>query len=303
MNTNEAESFSPALSAGQYVPSKRVWMKSNPTLTEKWLQQQIQKEPGILGLGEVEIKDVERVQPRAGRLDLLLYDAEATTRYELELQLGATDESHIIRTIEYWDVERKRYPQYDHVAVIVAEEITARFFNVISLFNGYIPIVAIQVSAMEVAGNLTLIFTKVLDTQLLAVEEDDQTVEPRDRNYWQTKSSPAVLATVDRLLALIQEVEPKAQLNYNKYYIGLTIDGVASNFLIMEPKKKQAVVFAVRTDRDDALTQQIEEAGIELLQYQVKGKQYRIRLSDTDLDEHRELLRELIESAHDSFSK
>ena len=25
--------------------------------------------------------------------------------YEKEIQLGATDESHIIRTVEYWDIE------------------------------------------------------------------------------------------------------------------------------------------------------------------------------------------------------
>jgi len=35
----------------------------------------------------------------------------ANTRYHVELQLGATDESHIIRTIEYWDTERRRWPQ------------------------------------------------------------------------------------------------------------------------------------------------------------------------------------------------
>ena len=58
-----------------------------------------------------------------------------STRYEVELQC-ATDETHIIRTIEYWDIERRRFPEYDHVAVIVVEEITARFFNVIGLFNG-----------------------------------------------------------------------------------------------------------------------------------------------------------------------
>ena len=40
---------------------------------------------------------------------------------------SATDESHIIRTIEYWDIERKRYRQYDHTAVIVAEDITSGF--------------------------------------------------------------------------------------------------------------------------------------------------------------------------------
>ena len=75
---------------------------------------------------------------------MLLSDPETQTRYEVEIQLGATDETHIIRTIEYWDIERQRYPQYDHVGVIVAEEITARFFNVISLFNRAIPLIAIQ---------------------------------------------------------------------------------------------------------------------------------------------------------------
>jgi hypothetical protein len=93
----------------------------------------------------------------------LCYDPLANTRYELELQLGATDESHIIRTIEYWNTERRRrWPQYDHVAVIVAEEITARFFNVISLFNAFIPIIAIQMSAIELGDAVTLVFSTVL---------------------------------------------------------------------------------------------------------------------------------------------
>jgi hypothetical protein len=64
-----------------------------------------------------------------GRLDLLLQDVDTNRRYEVEIQLGKTDESHIIRTIEYWDIERKRYPQYDHCAVIIAEDITSRFLT------------------------------------------------------------------------------------------------------------------------------------------------------------------------------
>ena len=66
------------------------------------------------------------------------------------------DESHIIRTIEYWDIERRRYPQYDHIAVIVAEDVTSRFLNVISLFNGSIPLMAIQIKGIEVNGAFTL---------------------------------------------------------------------------------------------------------------------------------------------------
>jgi hypothetical protein len=46
--------------------------------------------------------------------------------------------------------------------VVIAEEITARFFNVISLFNGFIPIIAIQMSAIELGDAVTLVFTTVL---------------------------------------------------------------------------------------------------------------------------------------------
>ena len=52
---------------------------------------------------------------------------EFKPRYKVEIRLGKTDECHIFRTIEYWDLERKRYPQYDHVAVFIAEDITSRF--------------------------------------------------------------------------------------------------------------------------------------------------------------------------------
>jgi hypothetical protein len=73
-----------------------------------------------------------KFHPRAGRLDLLLHDPETKRRCEVELQLGSTDDAHILRTIEYWDIERKRFPQYDHCAVLIAEDITSRFLNVVS---------------------------------------------------------------------------------------------------------------------------------------------------------------------------
>src|SRR2546422_10306019 len=82
---------------------------------------------------------------------------------EDEVQLGKTDETHIIRTIEYWDIERKRYPQYDHCAVLVAEDITSRFLNVISLFNGSIPLIAIQMAAFQIGERVALAFTTVVD--------------------------------------------------------------------------------------------------------------------------------------------
>lgn len=145
-----------------------------------------------------------------------LYDPETTTRYEIEIQLGATDESHIIRTLEYWDTERRRFPQYEHIAVIVAEEITGRFLNVINLFNQAIPLIAIQMVALDVGGAMTLNATRVLDLALPAPEEEDDPGQETDRAYWESKSSKVTLGMADRLLEMINDQGAGLKLKYNK---------------------------------------------------------------------------------------
>lgn len=163
---------------------ERVTLLKHPEITEGMIQAEIARDPSILGLGQLVLKDKERPQPRAGRLDLLFQDPDTNRRYEVEIQLGKTDENHIIRTIEYWDIERKRYPQYDHCAVIIAEDITSRFLNVISLFNGFIPLVALQMTAVKLADKVGIIFTKVLDEMPLGmVDEDEEIQAVTDRNY------------------------------------------------------------------------------------------------------------------------
>src|SRR5437870_1606479 len=49
-------------------------------VTEKMVQEQIADDPSILGLGELELRDKERIHARAGRLDLLLQDPETLKR-------------------------------------------------------------------------------------------------------------------------------------------------------------------------------------------------------------------------------
>jgi hypothetical protein len=197
---------------------KAISLKKHPNLTEAWVQQQIANEPSILGLGDLILRDKERIQATAGRLDLLLQDPESLKRYEVEIQLGVVDESHIIRTIEYWDIERKRYPQYEHAAVIVAEEITSRFLNVIQLFNGAIPLIALKMTAYEINGEVHLTFVKVLDEVVYGfVEEDEPVAEPADREYWEKKSSKKSLSIVDKVLEIIKPVDVDADRKLTIY--------------------------------------------------------------------------------------
>lgn len=81
-----------------FTKAERISLKRHPTLTESWVQSLIAADPSILGLGELVLRDRERIHPKAGRLDLLLQNPETKRRYEVEIQLGATDEAHIIRT-------------------------------------------------------------------------------------------------------------------------------------------------------------------------------------------------------------
>ena len=112
-------------------------------ITESWLESEIEKDPAMLRLGDVTVIERQRRQEKAGRLDLLLEDDSGEERYEVELMLGTTDESHLIRTVEYWDIERRKWPRYEHCAVLIAEDVAARFLNVISLFSGTVPFVVI----------------------------------------------------------------------------------------------------------------------------------------------------------------
>ena len=144
-------------------------------------------------MGKLEVRDSERRQPSGGRLDLLLQDVDNGIRYEVEIQLGAMDESHIIRTIEYWDIERRRYPQYEHVAVIVAEDVTSRFLNVISLLNGAIPLIAIRLTCAEVNGALTLLATRVVDLTTWGTDDEDAGGSEVGRTWWEKKVLPRSL--------------------------------------------------------------------------------------------------------------
>ena len=286
--------------SNNYLKPERLSLKGHPHLNEKWVQGLIAEDPSILGLGDLELRGVERRQPRAGRLDLLLQDSDSQRRYEVEIQLGSTDESHIIRTIEYWDIEKKRYPQYDHCAVLVAEDVTSRFLNVLSLFNGTMPFIAIQMQALQVGDNVTLVFTKVMDEYSRGLVDEDEEAEAvsTDRAYWEKRATKETVALADQLFDLLRKFDPTLTLKYNKVYIGLAKDGQAYNFVSFIPKKKH-IIFRLRLPQADELDNKIDEAGLDAPEYSKNRRLYRLRLTEEDIKSNPEILGELSRLAYD----
>lgn len=261
---------------------------SDAGFDEYWLQDQIYDNPTCLGLGELEAIAKERQQSSGGRLDILLKNPEDDTMYEVEVMLGETDETHIIRTIEYWDNEKRKWPQRQHFAVLVAEHINRRFFNVIHLLSNSIPIVAVQAAILEVNGRKSLFFTKVLDT---FEEVDDGTSlddKTYNREYW-VKRAKWTLEAAEALLNVSQVVFGEPVINYVKYYVAITVTG--SNYFWLHKRSQSKSLLGFRM----AQSLQDDAAGLldaQNITYVRKPKKFLVTVD-----------REMIERNAEVFSK
>jgi len=190
---------------------------------EAWLQDRICETPSILNLGDLELLYKEKPQNGGGRLDILLKEPISNAMYEVEVMLGETDESHIIRTIEYWDREKRKYPKRSHTAVLVAEVINKRFFDVIHLFSHAIPIIAIQVKMIDANNVPVLFFNTILNTY----EEPEDTEMPQeeyDENQW-LQISKSTVEAAKTLSDILRASFPDVRLHYVQSYIAILING------------------------------------------------------------------------------
>jgi hypothetical protein len=285
----------------KYVKHQKLILKTHSKFDEKWVQEIIAEDPSILGIGELILNDKERNQPGAGRLDLLFQDPDSNLRYEVEIQLGKTDESHIFRTIEYWDLERKRYPQYDHVAVLIAEDITSRFLNIISLLNGFIPLVAIQLNAIQIGEQIALIFAVVLDHRLGLAPDEEEEQEVTDRAYWEKRSSKTTVSMADEMLRLLKTLDEELDLKYNKFYISVSKDNKPFNFVIFRPKKSSLGI-EPKLKKANEIEIMLDSAGLDVLEYDTRNQRYRIHFSKDEIQRHQRLLKEILGRAYRDFN-
>ena len=251
---------------------------------ELWLQEQIWDNPSWLNLGELEGVSKERVVSSGGRLDILLKDPVEDKMYEIEVMLGETDASHIIRTIEYWDLIKKKWPQRQHFAVLIAEKITQRFFNVIQILSGSVPLIAIQINAIKTDSGHYLHFTKILDVYEEPDDESSQDGESYDEAYWVKKSSE----TLDAAKILYEYTSPvygQVRLNYRKWSINIVKDGNNQIFVRNRAGNNVLIEFRYGVKREQ-IAELFEARSI---QYRDRSKHFIVAMSIERLKGEREL--------------
>ena len=171
---------------------------------------------------------------------------------------------------------------------------------VINLFNGAIPLIALQMTAYKVGDEISLTFTKVIDKITPGTDEEDE-YEVTDRPYWEKRSTKKMLKTVDDIFADLAEYVTGYELKDNKFYIGISKDGVAKNFVSFKPKKS-FLYLIFKANEDKQLSEKLEEAGLDIT-YESRWKQYRIKLIDfDDYKKHRDSITECVGIARDYFN-
>ncbi len=275
----------------EFKPHKKVGLR-DAGRDEKWLQTQIAENPAILGLGELALVQREVRQSSGGRVDLLLTDPENDTMYEVEVMLGSTDPSHIIRTIEYWDIQSRKHPDREHRAVIIAEEITNRFFNVIWLLNRSLPIVAMKLDVLEVGGDYLLHFSKILDIYESPELGDDASAGNSTRGDWE-RTAPAAMKVFDRFIKFLSDHSIRPTLNFRQ-------DGIALagkwNFAKVIPKRSGQCLLSVGTRLPEQFRseshQRFEAVGVEV--NSKSRERFSVRLDDDTFGTGADVLLDLV---------
>jgi hypothetical protein len=277
-----------------YVKSKPI----SPKLIggEDKIQEIIANDPSVIGLGS-DLKWIEREKKvfGGGRLDILLAEPGNKTRYAVEIQLGNTDESHIIRTIEYWDLLERTNPTYDHVAVIVAEHLSGRFFNVIRLFHERIPLIAIQMMCIEVEGKATLAFTKVLDLspEQSGLETESSSSGKEVEAGWRNYAGPKIMQVVDEIFALAKEIDKDLRLNFTQSYVAINRGASRSLSTIIYPQKKQVRIGLYSVESPDDMEKLFQDAGVDASMNSSWGP-YSFAIRPDEFEKRKGLLRDLM---------
>ena len=281
-----------------FVKSQPLSLADHPDYDEAWLEQLIKSDTALLGLGSIDVV-TSQIHQAKGRLDLLCRDEKNEVIYVVELMLGALDESHIVRTIEYWlrERDRKSHEDYELVAVLAAERVLeSRFVDVVRFLSRQMPLLLMEISALQVENRLTLKFTRVFDGRRAEAEAVSPTPEA-SRESWIEAGSPETVSLAEEFAEMLKEINASISLSFRQQFLGLRIGNRASNFMTFQPKRQFLKVWA-RTARAVAFAKNLKEIGIEVLSSS-DAEWVGFRVTPPQFEQHRSLLKQLAQACYE----
>lgn len=265
---------------------------------EYWLQDIIYANPEKLGLGNLIAIRKEKIQSSGGRLDILLKDPADNTMYEIEVMLGGTDPSHIIRSIEYWDNEKRKYPQRQHFAVLIAESFDRRYFNVIQLLSLTVPIIAIQADLIDVGSEVILNFTKILDVYV--EQEDEEESKQVTEKTWNEKAE-WTLNAARKHLEILSELEGSMELKFTQSYVSIVVNRKNHYLYDKRTSPNSVLWFNVKEEEKvDAIKKLFDEKNI-VYGYN-KYKDFSLTFDKQFLSKNQDLIKRIHEIREQEFS-
>ena len=157
-------------------------------------------------------------------------------------------------------------------------------------------------NAYKFGDEIGLVFTKVLDEMPLGlVEEDEEVKEVTNREYWLKRGTQATVKMADEMLEIINSFKSGYELKYNKFYIGLAINGQPNNFAIFKPQKNN-LRFELRLPKSDEIDQLIQNNELDETGYDKSWGAYKLRLIKGEIGKKKEILQTLLEEAERNFN-
>jgi hypothetical protein len=218
---------------------------------EKWLHKWIAEKPERLGLGPLEIvaQELRQYRNKGGILDILGYNKNTNTYYEIEVMLGECDSDHGFRVLDYWARERAKNPNSLHYAILVAEDLHGRYKTLIETLPQFLPFIAIEIQTLQLIYNdLETIIT--CKAEIIAqpddlIEEINSSAgisgrinSPKDENWWKEQNHG------DIFVETAQEM-----FNYCEENVGTSrIDFTAQSYISLKKGRRAWLPMWPRTD-------------------------------------------------------
>lgn len=134
---------------------------------------------------------------------------------------------------------------------------------------------------------------------LKLVDEDEEVREITDRAYWENRGSRKTVAMADQFLEIAKQFDASLELKYNKFYIGLAKQRPPCNFIIFRPKKG-FIRFEPRLKDSTDMQERLENAGLDVMDYDSRWRRYGIRLQSGEIEKQKEGLTEAINEAYET---